>query len=86
MMKSVPQILHLLIIQWSNDEFRRAILVHILSGWCSKLFDSSTDFECRAKFCDFFEPFKKIVEPPATTQVTRCRLAMSGIIRAHGVR
>ena len=86
MMKSVPRVLHRLIVRWSNDEFRHAILVHILSGWRSTLFNSSPDFECRANFCDFFEHFKKIVEPPATTQVARCRPVMSGINRAHGVR
>ena len=85
-MKSVPRVLHRLIVRWSKDEFRRSILMHIQSGWRSTSFDSLPNFECHANFCDFFEHFKKIVEPPATTRVARCHLAMSGINRAHGVR
>ena len=86
MMKSVPRVLHRLIVRWSNDEFCRAILVHIESDWRSTSFDSSPNFECRTSFCNFFEHFKKIMEPPVTTQVAWCHLVISGINRAHGVR
>ena len=86
MMKSVPRVLHRLIILWSNNEFCQAILVHIPSGWRSTSFNLLPNFECRANFCHFFEHFKKKKkEPPATTQVAKCRLAMSEINRAHGV-
>ena len=88
-MKSVPRVLHRLIVRWLNDEFHRAILVHIPSGWCSTLCNSSPDFECRTNFCDFFEHFKKITEPPQHYTDPKSHpmpFVMSGIIRAHGMR